>query len=162
MPIALVDARATDTCAQGPLRLRVCGKDRRIKRENTFDGYGSRSRHELYWSLSCNCTVNVKLVFPSPETFFSSCGSLHKLSEEPLIPPPLPPRKKVDHDAPNSKVVTWTWACLPSAELWVFNVVLSSRLVLECVNHNLATFYEFLKSISLCLKNALSNCVINF
>uniref|UniRef100_A0A2K6TTA2 SOS Ras/Rho guanine nucleotide exchange factor 2 n=1 Tax=Saimiri boliviensis boliviensis TaxID=39432 RepID=A0A2K6TTA2_SAIBB len=39
----------------------------------------------------------------SCESFFSSCGSLHKLSEEPLIPPPLPPRKKFDHDASNSK-----------------------------------------------------------
>uniref|UniRef100_A0A6I8PPC0 SOS Ras/Rho guanine nucleotide exchange factor 2 n=1 Tax=Ornithorhynchus anatinus TaxID=9258 RepID=A0A6I8PPC0_ORNAN len=28
----------------------------------------------------------------SYESFFSSCGSLHKLSEEPLVPPPLPPR----------------------------------------------------------------------
>uniref|UniRef100_A0A8C2QWP1 Son of sevenless homolog 2 n=1 Tax=Capra hircus TaxID=9925 RepID=A0A8C2QWP1_CAPHI len=39
----------------------------------------------------------------SCESFFSSCGSLHKLSEEPLIPPPLPPRKKFDQDASNSK-----------------------------------------------------------
>uniref|UniRef100_A0A8D2J3G0 SOS Ras/Rho guanine nucleotide exchange factor 2 n=1 Tax=Varanus komodoensis TaxID=61221 RepID=A0A8D2J3G0_VARKO len=38
-----------------------------------------------------------------PESFFSSCGSLHKLSEEPLLPPPLPPRKKLDQDSSNSK-----------------------------------------------------------
>uniref|UniRef100_A0A8C2VM34 SOS Ras/Rho guanine nucleotide exchange factor 2 n=1 Tax=Chinchilla lanigera TaxID=34839 RepID=A0A8C2VM34_CHILA len=42
------------------------------------------------------------LFFP-PESFFSSCGSLNKLSEELLVPPPLPPRKKFDHDASNSK-----------------------------------------------------------
>ncbi|MEE6492316.1 hypothetical protein FKM82_016544 [Ascaphus truei] len=33
------------------------------------------------------------------ESFFSSCGSLNRLSEELLVPPPLPPRKKFDQDA---------------------------------------------------------------
>ncbi|XP_021057426.1 son of sevenless homolog 2 isoform X1 [Mus pahari] len=56
--------------------------------------------------LSSSCgsnTIFAPVLLPHSKTFFSSCGSLHKLSEEPLIPPPLPPRKKFDHDAPNSK-----------------------------------------------------------
>ncbi|XP_029454227.1 son of sevenless homolog 2 isoform X2 [Rhinatrema bivittatum] len=39
----------------------------------------------------------------SYESFFSSYGSLHRLSEEALIPPPLPPRKKFNPDSSNSK-----------------------------------------------------------
>lgn len=56
--------------------------------------------------LNSSCGSNsifAPVFLPQSKSFFSSCGSLHKLSEEPLIPPPLPPRKKFDHDASNSK-----------------------------------------------------------
>ncbi|XP_066884590.1 son of sevenless homolog 2 isoform X3 [Kogia breviceps] len=56
--------------------------------------------------LNSSCGSNsifAPVLLPHSKSFFSSCGSLHKLSEEPLIPPPLPPRKKFDHDASNSK-----------------------------------------------------------
>uniref|UniRef100_A0A5F9CJN6 SOS Ras/Rho guanine nucleotide exchange factor 2 n=1 Tax=Oryctolagus cuniculus TaxID=9986 RepID=A0A5F9CJN6_RABIT len=56
--------------------------------------------------LNSSCGSNsifAPVLLPHSKSFFSSCGSLHKLSEEPLIPPPLPPRKKVDHDVSNSK-----------------------------------------------------------
>ncbi|XP_036293307.1 son of sevenless homolog 2 isoform X10 [Pipistrellus kuhlii] len=56
--------------------------------------------------LNSSCGSNsifAPVLLPQSKSFFSSCGSLHKLSEEPLIPPPLPPRKKFDHDASNSK-----------------------------------------------------------
>lgn len=56
--------------------------------------------------LNSSCGSNsifAPVLLPHSKSFFSSCGSLHKLSEEPLIPPPLPPRKKFDQDASNSK-----------------------------------------------------------
>ncbi|XP_040333014.1 son of sevenless homolog 2 isoform X3 [Herpailurus yagouaroundi] len=56
--------------------------------------------------LNSSCGSNsifAPVLLPHSKSFFSSCGSLHKLNEEPLIPPPLPPRKKFDHDASNSK-----------------------------------------------------------
>ncbi|KAM9645355.1 son of sevenless homolog 2 isoform 4-T4 [Trichechus inunguis] len=56
--------------------------------------------------LNSSCGSNsifAPVLLPHSKSFFSSCGSLHKLSEEPLVPPPLPPRKKFDHDASNSK-----------------------------------------------------------
>ncbi|XP_064427079.1 son of sevenless homolog 2 isoform X5 [Mirounga angustirostris] len=57
--------------------------------------------------LNNSCGSNsifAPVLLPHSKSFFSSCGSLHKLSEEQLlIPPPLPPRKKFDHDASNSK-----------------------------------------------------------
>uniref|UniRef100_A0A9L0SDM4 SOS Ras/Rho guanine nucleotide exchange factor 2 n=1 Tax=Equus caballus TaxID=9796 RepID=A0A9L0SDM4_HORSE len=56
--------------------------------------------------LSASCGSNsifAPVLLPHSKSFFSSCGSLHKLSDEPLIPPPLPPRKKFDHDASNPK-----------------------------------------------------------
>ncbi|XP_027632418.1 son of sevenless homolog 2 isoform X2 [Tupaia chinensis] len=56
--------------------------------------------------LNSSCGSNsifAPVLLPHSKSFFSSCGSLHKLSEEPLIPPPLPPRKKFDHDTSNSK-----------------------------------------------------------
>ncbi|XP_052041702.1 son of sevenless homolog 2 isoform X3 [Apodemus sylvaticus] len=66
------------------------------------------SDHSVFLDVDLNSSCGSNTIFapvllPHSKTFFSSCGSLHKLSEEPLIPPPLPPRKKVDHDAPNSK-----------------------------------------------------------
>ncbi|XP_030710770.1 son of sevenless homolog 2 isoform X2 [Globicephala melas] len=60
----------------------------------------------LDMDLNSSCGSNsifAPVLLPHAKSFFSSCGSLHKLSEEPLIPPPLPPRKKFDHDASNSK-----------------------------------------------------------
>uniref|UniRef100_A0A6I8NGX4 SOS Ras/Rho guanine nucleotide exchange factor 2 n=1 Tax=Ornithorhynchus anatinus TaxID=9258 RepID=A0A6I8NGX4_ORNAN len=48
-------------------------------------------------------SIFAPVLLPHSKSFFSSCGSLHKLSEEPLVPPPLPPRKKFDQDASNSK-----------------------------------------------------------
>lgn len=51
------------------------------------------------------CTRSKISAFPSPETFFSSWGSFPKLSDEPQNPPPLPPRKKMDQDASNAKVL---------------------------------------------------------
>ncbi|XP_069495078.1 son of sevenless homolog 2 [Ambystoma mexicanum] len=51
---------------------------------------------------SCH-SIFAPVHLPHSKSFFSSCGSLHRLSEEPLVPPPLPPRKKFDQDASNSK-----------------------------------------------------------
>ncbi|XP_044515889.1 son of sevenless homolog 2 [Gracilinanus agilis] len=48
-------------------------------------------------------SIFAPVVLPHSKSFFSSCGSLHKLSEEPLVPPPLPPRKKFDQDVSTSK-----------------------------------------------------------
>ncbi|XP_076982925.1 son of sevenless homolog 2 isoform X3 [Tamandua tetradactyla] len=56
--------------------------------------------------LNSSCGSNsifAPVLLPHSKSFFSSCGSLHKLSDEPLIAPPLPPRKKFDHDTSNSK-----------------------------------------------------------
>ncbi|XP_043371579.1 son of sevenless homolog 2 isoform X5 [Dermochelys coriacea] len=50
-----------------------------------------------------NNSIFAPVHLPQSKSFFSSCGSIHKLSEEPLVPPPLPPRKKFDQDASNSK-----------------------------------------------------------
>ncbi|XP_073206317.1 son of sevenless homolog 2 isoform X5 [Lepidochelys kempii] len=50
-----------------------------------------------------NNSIFAPVHLPQSKSFFSSCGSIHKLSEEPLVPPPLPPRKKFDQDAANSK-----------------------------------------------------------
>ncbi|XP_073433821.1 son of sevenless homolog 2 isoform X2 [Dendrobates tinctorius] len=44
-------------------------------------------------------SIFAPVFLPHSKSFFSSCNSLHRLSEEPLLPPPLPPRKKVDPDA---------------------------------------------------------------
>uniref|UniRef100_A0ABK0M1M3 SOS Ras/Rho guanine nucleotide exchange factor 2 n=3 Tax=Rattus norvegicus TaxID=10116 RepID=A0ABK0M1M3_RAT len=66
------------------------------------------SDHSVFLDVDLNSSCGSNTIFapvllPHSKSFFSSCGSLHKLSEEPLVPPPLPPRKKFDHDAPNSK-----------------------------------------------------------
>uniref|UniRef100_A0A4X2KK22 SOS Ras/Rho guanine nucleotide exchange factor 2 n=1 Tax=Vombatus ursinus TaxID=29139 RepID=A0A4X2KK22_VOMUR len=56
--------------------------------------------------LNSSCGSNsifAPVVLPHSKSFFSSCGSLHKLTEEPLVPPPLPPRKKFDQDVSASK-----------------------------------------------------------
>ncbi|XP_074069539.1 son of sevenless homolog 2 [Macrotis lagotis] len=50
-----------------------------------------------------NNSIFAPVVLPHSKPFFSSCGSLHKLTEEPLVPPPLPPRKKFDQDVSTSK-----------------------------------------------------------
>lgn len=55
--------------------------------------------------LACYTSTKI-LVLLSPETFFSSWGSFPKLSDEPQNPPPLPPRKKMDQDVSNAKVLS--------------------------------------------------------
>ncbi|XP_063803690.1 son of sevenless homolog 2 [Pseudophryne corroboree] len=55
---------------------------------------------DLSSSFSCN-SIFAPVLLPNSKSFFSSCNSLHRLSEEPLLPPPLPPRKKVDQDTSN-------------------------------------------------------------
>ncbi|XP_040268448.1 son of sevenless homolog 2 isoform X1 [Bufo bufo] len=44
-------------------------------------------------------SIFAQVFLPHSKSVSSSCNSLHRLSEEPLLPPPLPPRKKVDPDA---------------------------------------------------------------
>uniref|UniRef100_A0A8C8U1C5 SOS Ras/Rho guanine nucleotide exchange factor 2 n=1 Tax=Peromyscus maniculatus bairdii TaxID=230844 RepID=A0A8C8U1C5_PERMB len=66
------------------------------------------SDHSVFLDMDLNSSCGSNTIFapvllPQSKTFFSSCGSLHKLSEEPQIPPPLPPRKKVDPETSNSK-----------------------------------------------------------
>ncbi|XP_033015952.1 son of sevenless homolog 2 isoform X1 [Lacerta agilis] len=58
---------------------------------------------DLNSSYGSNNSIFAPVFLPQSKSFFSSCGSLHKLSEEALVPPPLPPRKKFDHDSLNSK-----------------------------------------------------------
>ncbi|XP_053103546.1 son of sevenless homolog 2 [Hemicordylus capensis] len=59
--------------------------------------------NDLNSSFGSNNSIFAPVLLPQSKSFFSSCGSLHKLSEEPLVPPPLPPRKKFDQDSSNSK-----------------------------------------------------------
>ncbi|XP_043930223.1 son of sevenless homolog 2 [Protopterus annectens] len=47
-------------------------------------------------------SIFAPVFLPHSKSYSSSCGSLHRLSEDFLIPPPLPPRKK-EHDPTNSK-----------------------------------------------------------
>ncbi|XP_058019091.1 son of sevenless homolog 2 [Ahaetulla prasina] len=58
---------------------------------------------DLNSSYGSNNSIFAPVLLPQSKSFFSSCGSLHKLSEEPLVPPPLPPRKKFDQELSNSK-----------------------------------------------------------
>ncbi|XP_060117386.1 son of sevenless homolog 2 [Heteronotia binoei] len=58
---------------------------------------------DLNSSYGSNNSIFAPVLLPQSKSFFSSCGSLHKLSEEPLVPPPLPPRKKFDQDSSASK-----------------------------------------------------------
>ncbi|XP_072843026.2 son of sevenless homolog 2 isoform X2 [Pogona vitticeps] len=58
---------------------------------------------DLNSSYGSSNSIFAPVLLPQSKSFFSSCGSLHKLSEDPLVPPPLPPRKKVDQDPSNSK-----------------------------------------------------------
>ncbi|KAJ6654006.1 hypothetical protein lerEdw1_007515 [Lerista edwardsae] len=58
---------------------------------------------DLNSSYGSNNSIFAPVLLPQSKSFFSSCGSLHKLSEEPLVPPPLPPRKKFDQDSSNLK-----------------------------------------------------------
>uniref|UniRef100_A0A8D2J7U7 SOS Ras/Rho guanine nucleotide exchange factor 2 n=2 Tax=Varanus komodoensis TaxID=61221 RepID=A0A8D2J7U7_VARKO len=58
---------------------------------------------DLSSSYGSSNSIFAPVLLPQSKSFFSSCGSLHKLSEEPLLPPPLPPRKKLDQDSSNSK-----------------------------------------------------------
>nr|XP_056707620.1 son of sevenless homolog 2 [Euleptes europaea] len=58
---------------------------------------------DLNSSYGSNNSIFAPVLLPQSKSFFSSCGSLHKLSEEPLVPPPLPPRKKFDQDSSTSK-----------------------------------------------------------
>ncbi|XP_019406717.1 PREDICTED: son of sevenless homolog 2 [Crocodylus porosus] len=56
--------------------------------------------------LNSSCGSNsifAPVLLPQSKSFFSSWSSLHKLSDEFLVPPPLPPRKKFDQDTLNSK-----------------------------------------------------------
>ncbi|KYO31338.1 son of sevenless-like protein 1 isoform B [Alligator mississippiensis] len=56
--------------------------------------------------LNSSCGSNsifAPVFLPQSKSFFSSWSSLHKLSDEFLVPPPLPPRKKFDQDTLNSK-----------------------------------------------------------
>ncbi|XP_072485886.1 son of sevenless homolog 2 [Notamacropus eugenii] len=59
---------------------------------------------EIDLNSSCGSnSIFAPVVLPHSKSFFSSCGSLHKLTEEPVVPPPLPPRKKFDQDVSTSK-----------------------------------------------------------
>lgn len=58
---------------------------------------------DLNSSYGSNHSIFAPVLLPQSKSFFSSCGSLHRLSEEPLVPPPLPPRKKFDQDTSNAK-----------------------------------------------------------
>ncbi|KAG8449160.1 hypothetical protein GDO86_016002 [Hymenochirus boettgeri] len=49
-------------------------------------------------------SVFASVFLPNSKSFFSSCGSLHRLSDEPLLPPPLPPRRKLDQDVGPSRL----------------------------------------------------------
>uniref|UniRef100_A0A7N4PJB8 SOS Ras/Rho guanine nucleotide exchange factor 2 n=1 Tax=Sarcophilus harrisii TaxID=9305 RepID=A0A7N4PJB8_SARHA len=48
-------------------------------------------------------SIFAPVILPPSKSFLNSCGSLHKLTEESLVPPPLPPRKKFDQDVSTSK-----------------------------------------------------------
>ncbi|XP_051834015.1 son of sevenless homolog 2 isoform X1 [Antechinus flavipes] len=48
-------------------------------------------------------SIFAPVILPQSKSFLNSCGSLHKLTEESLVPPPLPPRKKSDQDVSTSK-----------------------------------------------------------
>nr|XP_033807180.1 son of sevenless homolog 2 isoform X2 [Geotrypetes seraphini] len=48
-------------------------------------------------------SIFAPVLLPHSKSFFSSYSSLHRLSEETLTPPPLPPRKKCNLDSSNSK-----------------------------------------------------------
>ncbi|KAM9147459.1 son of sevenless homolog 2 isoform 2-T2 [Pangshura tecta] len=66
------------------------------------------SERSVFLDIDLNSSYGNNSIFapvqlPQSKSFFSSCGSIHKLSEESLVPPPLPPRKKFDQDASNSK-----------------------------------------------------------
>ncbi|KAM9294164.1 son of sevenless homolog 2 isoform 2-T2 [Gastrophryne carolinensis] len=52
---------------------------------------------DLDSSFSCN-SIFAPVLLPNSKSFFSSSNSLHRLCEEPRLPPPLPPRKKFDLD----------------------------------------------------------------
>ncbi|XP_068110285.1 son of sevenless homolog 2 isoform X1 [Hyperolius riggenbachi] len=43
-------------------------------------------------------SIFAPVLLPNSKSFFSSCNSLYRPNEEPLLPPPLPPRKKFDPD----------------------------------------------------------------
>ncbi|XP_070605115.1 son of sevenless homolog 2 [Erythrolamprus reginae] len=58
---------------------------------------------DLNSSFGSNNSIFAPVLLPQSKSFFTSCASLHKLTEEVLVPPPLPPRKKFDQEVSNSK-----------------------------------------------------------
>uniref|UniRef100_H3AG57 SOS Ras/Rho guanine nucleotide exchange factor 2 n=1 Tax=Latimeria chalumnae TaxID=7897 RepID=H3AG57_LATCH len=74
----------------------------------------SASSESVFLDIDLNSSG---ILLPHSKSYSSSCGSLHRLSEEFLIPPPLPPRRKLDQDtskSENSKVVAKSDDCPPA------------------------------------------------
>uniref|UniRef100_H3AG56 SOS Ras/Rho guanine nucleotide exchange factor 2 n=1 Tax=Latimeria chalumnae TaxID=7897 RepID=H3AG56_LATCH len=77
----------------------------------------SASSESVFLDIDLNSSGSSNSIFapvllPHSKSYSSSCGSLHRLSEEFLIPPPLPPRRKLDQDT--SKVVAKSDDCPPA------------------------------------------------